>query len=377
MKKLIFLLLLGCLSGVLLAQGGITGTASVTLDIPTLYLYGMPITIGVKVDLSGVSGNEAVGLGGFAAPIGYDTTKYDFYSATNGDLPGNPGGTPPTLVFVHTDATIAASNGWFSVVGATSADSTGPNYTMANVTGRLLAIGNITLDIDKAGLPSQNQLSLSSKWTSANGGPESIPATSTDSILSPYGKIIFATGDYSATPDGTSDIAVFRPSNATWYVDGIGTQAWGAQEDYPVPGDYDNDGTTDHAVYKPSLGKWEIRKSSTGTQQNVYYGASGDIPVPGDYDGDGWTDFALYRPTTHQWLINYNQAGTYTVYFGLDGDIPVPGDFDGDGSVDVAVYRPSIGRWLGIYSGGGLMSRYFGLATDVPMVGDYDNDTQF
>ncbi len=346
------------------------------MDVPLLCLYGMPMTIGIAVSLDAVSGNETVGLGGFALPVGYDPGRFVYYGAIAGELPGDDGGNPPTMVFVHTDPAVAATNGWFSLVGATSADSVGLTYWAGLFTGRLLAVGDIPFDLNPAGLPSHNQMSLASKWTSSSGGPEAITTNATDATVSPYGKIILHSGDYSTPANGTSEIAVYRPANGTWYIDGVGTYALGGESDYPAPGDYDGDGITDVAVYKPANGKWEVRLSSTGAQQNVYYGGASDIPVPGDYDGDGFTDFALYRPATHQWLIRYNAGGTYSVYFGIDGDIPVPGRFDGDTKTDITVYRPSIGRWLGILSGGGQLSRYFGLATDVPMVDDYDNDGQ-
>ena len=51
--------------------------------------------------------------------------------------------------------------------------------------------------------------------------------------------------------------------------------------------DYDGDGRTDLAVFRPSNGTWY-----TSTNPNINYGAkqwgtSGDIPVPGDYYYDG------------------------------------------------------------------------------------------
>jgi len=334
MKKTFFLLMMVLFTGLLLAQGGITGTASTSLDVPDVALYGLVPNVGVKVDLSGVSGSAGVGLGGFCVPVGYTTTDFIFNSATNGDLPGNPGATPPTLVFVHTDKTIAASNGWFSVVGATSVDSTATTYTVANFTGRVLGFGNINFDVDPTGLPSQNQLSLSSKWTSGNGGPESIPSTSTDNNLSVLGKIIVANCDFGS---GTgTDALIYDLDNYYWYIRGVGNYKWGKTGIIPVPGDYNGDGTTDIAYYDPSDRKWYVK--SIGTYN---WGLADVIPVPGDYNGDGTTDCAYYNPNNGWWYIR--NVGNYK--WTRPDAIPVPGDYDGDGTTDLAFFDPNIGRW--------------------------------
>jgi hypothetical protein len=65
-----------------------------------------------------------------------------------------------------------------------------------------------------------------------------------------------------------------------------------------VPGDFNGDGSTDLAVYRPSTGTWYVRNQVT-----TLWGLPGDLPVPGDYNGDGTTDVAVYRPSTGTWLV--------------------------------------------------------------------------
>ena len=46
-----------------------------------------------------------------------------------------------------------------------------------------------------------------------------------------------------------------------WYVKGQPPypRVWGLPDDVPVPADYDGDGTTDIAVFRPSEGRWYVK----------------------------------------------------------------------------------------------------------------------
>ena len=215
-------------------------------------------------------------------------------------------------------------------------------------------------------------------WRPSNGTWYSLNSTNGNLKSAQFGasgdKIV--AGDYDG--DGVTDYAVWRPTNGTWYVNrstaGFTALQFGASGDIPVIGDYDGDGKSDFALYRPSNGVWYIARSSDGGVTSQQFGISTDKTAQGDYDGDGKTDVAVYRPSAGAWYIQKSRDGFAAVQFGAAEDKPVPADYDGDGKTDVAVFRPSNGSWYLQRSRDGFTGVQFGASADKPTPGDYDGD---
>jgi hypothetical protein len=212
------------------------------------------------------------------------------------------------------------------------------------------------------------------------------------------GSRLLAVEDTNASAAPPADLAVWRPSNGTWYVMGASgaMQAavqFGVLGDVPLPGDYDGDGKTDFCVYRPDTNTgtatWYILKSSDNSFYGAPFGSSPanqadrDAPVPADYDGDGRTDIAVYRPTNGTWYaVRSSNQLLLAIQFGADlnTDVPQPADYDGDGKADPTVWRKTEQRFYTINSSvsGGpeqYTSAVVGQASsDKPVSADYDGD---
>ncbi|MBX3283263.1 MAG: VCBS repeat-containing protein [Acidobacteria bacterium] len=129
-------------------------------------------------------------------------------------------------------------------------------------------------------------------------------------------------GDYDG--DGKADTITY--TNGTWSGPlsggGVMSGSLGAAGDLPVQGNFDGDSKTDIAVFRPSDGTWYILRSSDSQTAVFQFGATGDVPVVGDYDGDGKEDIAIYRGGT--WWVNASTAGLSVTPFGLGSDKPAP-----------------------------------------------------
>ncbi len=169
--------------------------------------------------------------------------------------------------------------------------------------------------------------------------------------------------------DGRADLAWYRDTDGTWFIQGHEPVLFGTgptapyppgpghpandanDADFPVPADYDGDGRADLATFNIRTRVWKVRSSRDETVSSVTVpGPQSELtfPVPGDYDGVGHAQRATYGDGGW-WIDGHGDA----ILFGahgrsssrsMGGPYPAVADYDGDGRVDLS-YVSDLGDW--------------------------------
>jgi hypothetical protein len=106
------------------------------------------------------------------------------------------------------------------------------------------------------------------------------------------------TGDWNG--DGKTKIGVYDPATALWYLDYNGNGAWdGTPTDVrswhgfagviPVTGDWNGDGKTEIGIYDPATALWYLDQNGNG----AWDGTPSDIQY--------WNGFAGVTPLSGKW----------------------------------------------------------------------------
>lgn len=208
---------------------------------------------------------------------------------------------------------------------------------------------------------------------------------------------------------GAADYAIFRPSDASYYIsthknsffhipfekpqptyNDVVPEIEFEDIDFTAPG-FGGIGDILGSILDGLLGGFSARSSLPSAIPRSVEIAPATLPVPltnpgttrtkvpGNYNGDINSDLVVVRNTTDQkiWSIRHADNTSSTYVFGNPSDrMLVPGDYNGDGTVEPGVIKIKNGllNWATRTPTGGTKSVAYGLETDKPLVGDFDCD---
>jgi uncharacterized delta-60 repeat protein len=374
-------------NGVVDATFGDQGYAFLPVIINPIYrVEKIVVTPHGKLLVAGTTGSDVILQG-----VSGDTNFFVAMLNLDGTLDQSFGGVR-YIDFQHRFDTLRdlamQTDGKIIVVGYSQSDIDAPADF---ATARLLLNGNPDPSYGNAGKhihslngsEELNAVAIQPNGRIVGAGKATVDGSSQAALIRYLGRN--TVGDFDS--DGRADIAVFRPSNGTWYIlrssdNQFQAAQFGVSTDKPVAADYDGDGRTDIAVYRS--GVWYILQSSNNAFRAFQHGAAADIPKPMNFYGTGRADLAVFSPTG-VWSVMSNpldispNLGTamYTERFGQSGDVPVPGFYDNDSAEDFAAFRPSNGTWyVKPRFSNQMQSVQFGTNGDIPQAADFDGDSR-
>jgi hypothetical protein len=209
-------------------------------------------------------------------------------------------------------------------------------------------------------------------------------------------------------PPRPQAVGVFRPTNATFYLDHNGNGVWdgcgidrclqwGTSGEIPLLGDWNGTGLMKLGSYRHATGSFYLDYNGNGQWDGcgidrciAWGGDPSDVPIVGDWSGDQRMKVGVYRKATGIWYLDYNGNGVWDgcgidacfAWGGDPSDVPGVADWTGDGTMKVGVYRKATGYWYGDPWGTGvwygcdleICVHFGGEATDVPVLGDWTGD---
>jgi WD40 repeat protein len=193
--------------------------------------------------------------------------------------------------------------------------------------------------------------------------------------------------------NGTFSLALLKTNLAcprcfpSTVVEPFSTFNFGQSGDKPVAGDWDGDGRDEVAVFRPSNATFLLRvriKSgipciacppgdpSSFAIITHQFGVPGDLPVAGDWDGDGKDTVGVFHLGVFQLTNDFSEVNGSSV-FGFTGDLPMAADWSGVGSDNLGLFHPPTATMLiELQLGfGPAMIFNFGLPVDQPVPGHW------
>jgi hypothetical protein len=161
-------------------------------------------------------------------------------------------------------------------------------------------------------------------------------------------------GDFIGSGDDYP--VLYRPSSSTFYISSTGEMTstgvvvafsgasvtFGRPGDEPLIGSFVNDPTQGAfdtiAVYRPSNQTFYVYGAASA---GVHFGRAGDIPLVGNWTGSSELDsIGVYRPSNETfYLYDIDTGTTIATHMGRPGDLPVVGDWNGKGTTLIGVQR--------------------------------------